>query len=88
MPIVTKTICNDLQNHFKSKYNNESIVRIYQDFSQLRSLLNIVNAQEDGVDHNSSHNEIFKGLRLNNFEALQTKAVDWFNRDNLGIGVH
>ena len=64
MPIVRKTICDDFQNHFKSENNNENIVSVQKNFGKFWSFLIVINAQENSVDHNSSHNKVFKSLRI------------------------
>jgi len=85
MPIVREAICNDLQNHFKSENNNENIVSVQKNFGKIWSFLIVIDTQEHSVDHNSSHDEIFKSLRLNNFKALESQTVDRLNRNNLWV---
>ena len=48
----------------------------------------IIDAKENSVDHDSAHDYVFKSLRLNNLEALKSKAVDWLHRDDLWVRVN
>lgn len=88
MPIVRESISYDFQNHFNSENNNENIVSVKKNFGKFWSFLIVIDAQENGVDNNTSHNEVFKSLGLNDFKALKSQTVNWFYWNNLWIRVY
>jgi hypothetical protein len=88
VPIVRETICDNLKDHFKSENDNENVICVQENFCKIWSFLIVIDTQEHGVDHNSSHDKIFECLRLNNFEALKSQTVNWLNWNNLWVGVH
>lgn len=45
----------------------------------------MINTEEECVDDNGQHDNIFKRLRLDNLEALQPETIDWFNWNNLWL---
>lgn len=48
----------------------------------------VVNTKEQSVDDDGEHDQVLKGLRLYNSEALQSEAIDWFDRNNFWVGMH
>ena len=48
----------------------------------------VIDTQEDCVDDNGSHDNIFEGLRLYYFEALESEAVNWLYWNNFRVGVN
>jgi len=88
VPVILETVGCDFEHHLSCEDNHKCCICLVKDLSQVVRLAIIINAKEESINYNCGHDEVFKGLGLDLFEANFPETINRLDRDDLGVGMH